>query len=530
MKNKGLAKLLGAAFLSAACIAGITCGEVRAEDETGVSVSDIMAEETVEEADAKILKEDGRQPVQQIVDFRYPDEDEQTRTTVPQEGTSAKNIWLLPGDTLEVLPDTWAADTCRYVAFEFGPEVDMDELSKYLKIVDTATYFGVTKITKVENISDQPVWIRFGGGGGFAGGYKDKSDISYYCKTAGVRVAVAECPIKYVYKGRWAEKALKEKNIFFYEDVVDLPQTLPCEGISNYYGLKKDMYYGLCSKVYLNNRPYAEGYYFNGWVVDQTSDKNYYVRLEKDEETGKNYLTWELSTALYRDFYYAKDEAVTITAHMEKGWTLTLDAGKGTIEGFPKKIYEIENNLKVKDFDLSGYIPVREGYLFDGWYADKKFTTPIESLDQLDINSSKYVYRLYAKWTKLPAADSTIKSGFARYIITKAARQTAKGGVAGGTVEYKCPTTKSRNIIIPATITYKGITYRVTSIADDAFFNNANAKSITVNATGITKVGKKAFTGISDKCKITVPSAKLKKYKKLFKASGLDKKCTITAE
>lgn len=521
MKKTGLSKLLGAALLSAACVAGVTVGDVKAE----TLVSDTAVVEAVEEDYVSTIDEIRRQPVAQIYDFNHYDEDENSKTTIPQEGTSAKNIWLLPGDTLEVIPDTDTSHCERYVAFEFGPEVDMDELSKYIKIVDTATYCGVTKITKIENIGSQPVWIRFGGGGGFAGGYKDKIDVSYYCKTAGVRVALAECPIKYVYKARWADDCMDEKDIVFYEDVVDLPEVLPCEGISNYYGLKKNMYYGLCSKVYLNNRPYAEGRWFKGWTWNQTDERNYYVHFEKDDATGKNYLTWELSSALYRDFYYAKDEALTLTAYMEKGWTLTLDAGKGTIEGYPKKIYELTTN----DFNLSSYIPVREGYLFEGWYADKKCTTPIESLNQLNIRNDEYIYRLYANWIKAPEKDSVIKSGAAQYTITKAAKRDASGVVAG-TVEYMCSNKNSAKLTIPATITYKGITYKVNSIAANAFGNNTKAKNVIVESASITNVGENAFAGLSKKCKVTVPSSKLKKYKKLFRNAGLEKKCEFVTE
>ena len=121
---------------------------------------------------------------------------------------------------------------------------------------------------------------------------------------------------------------------------------------------------------------------------------------------------------------------------------------------------------------------------------------------------------------------------------------------------------------IPETVTIKSVSYRVTSIADKAFFNNKKVtkvtvgnnvvsigyrafsgctklttviigknvktikkqafygsgklKAITVKTTKLTAktVGSKAFTEIYKKAVIKVPKAKYSAYKKLLKTKG----------
>lgn len=121
------------------------------------------------------------------------------------------------------------------------------------------------------------------------------------------------------------------------------------------------------------------------------------------------------------------------------------------------------------------------------------------------------------------------------------------------TVTYAAPKKKAKGTIkIPATVKYKGITYKVTSITANAFKNNKkvtsveigknvssisskafygckNLKKITVKTTKLTKkkVGKNSFKGIHKNAVIKVPKKKLNAYKKLFKSKGIGKKVII---
>ena len=61
------------------------------------------------------------------------------------------------------------------------------------------------------------------------------------------------------------------------------------------------------------------------------------------------------------------------------------------------------------------------------------------------------------------------------------------------TVEYVKPKSNAkRNVKIPATARYAGVTYKVTSVADKAFRNNKKVTNITVG-TNVKSIGRSAF-------------------------------------
>ena len=111
--------------------------------------------------------------------------------------------------------------------------------------------------------------------------------------------------------------------------------------------------------------------------------------------------------------------------------------------------------------------------------------------------------------------------------------------------------TKAKSATIPNTVVYGGMTFKVTEIAEKAFNQNTRLKIVTIgtNVTSIDanafngckslktikvksmvlkKVGKNALKGIHKNCKIKVPKAKLKDYKKLFKKKGQKSSVKIT--
>lgn len=132
-----------------------------------------------------------------------------------------------------------------------------------------------------------------------------------------------------------------------------------------------------------------------------------------------------------------------------------------------------------------------------------------------------------------------------------------KISVVGKEVAYVKPMKKTYSKVkIPNTIKYGGVTYRVTSIANNAFKNNKKLKSVTIpknvakigskafyGCKKLTKltiktsklttktVGKKAFTKMGSsnykKVKVKVPKKKLKAYKKLLQKRGLSKKAKV---
>ena len=122
-------------------------------------------------------------------------------------------------------------------------------------------------------------------------------------------------------------------------------------------------------------------------------------------------------------------------------------------------------------------------------------------------------------------------------------------------VEYKAPKNKKQTkIVVPDTIKINGVTYKVTSIAKNAFKNNKKLKTVTIGKN-VSKIGANVFTGckklktitikstkltaktlskstfkgITKAKTIKVPKKKLSAYKKLFKSRGLSSKIKVKA-
>lgn len=124
--------------------------------------------------------------------------------------------------------------------------------------------------------------------------------------------------------------------------------------------------------------------------------------------------------------------------------------------------------------------------------------------------------------------------------------------VSGTAVEYKAPANKKvKKVTIPSSVTINGITYKVTSIAPNAFkkckklkkvtigagvteigknaFSGCkNLKNVIVKSKSLKKVGKNAFKGINKTAKIKVPKKKIKAYTKLLKKAKVAKSVKIT--
>lgn len=150
----------------------------------------------------------------------------------------------------------------------------------------------------------------------------------------------------------------------------------------------------------------------------------------------------------------------------------------------------------------------------------------------------------------VPAKNKTIKDAYTgnKYKVTKS-------GLKGGTVEFKAPKSKKVvKITIPSTVRIDGITYKVTSIAknafkgcsrltnvtigknvskigEKAFYGCKKLKIITIKTTKLksSTVGKNAFKGTVKKAKVRVPKKSLKAYKKFLYKKGLNKKSRITS-
>ena len=107
--------------------------------------------------------------------------------------------------------------------------------------------------------------------------------------------------------------------------------------------------------------------------------------------------------------------------------------------------------------------------------------------------------------TPAPAKNLPDKAGTTEtfdgnnYVVTNASSASPE-------VAYKQPAEKNtKSVTIPKTITVKGVTYKVTAIADNAFKGNKKLKKVTI-PVGITAVGKNAFSGCTALKSVTIPA------------------------
>ena len=152
--------------------------------------------------------------------------------------------------------------------------------------------------------------------------------------------------------------------------------------------------------------------------------------------------------------------------------------------------------------------------------------------------------------TPTPAASEPKKGDTVKDDDSKASYEVTSTESSNMTVTYiSNQTTNITNITVPDEVTIKGKKYKVTEIKANAFKNNKklkkvtigknirkigknafygckNLKSIKIKTTKLTKktVGKNAFKKIHPKASVKVPKKKLKAYKKMLKARGINGK------
>ena len=147
---------------------------------------------------------------------------------------------------------------------------------------------------------------------------------------------------------------------------------------------------------------------------------------------------------------------------------------------------------------------------------------------------------------KVPAKGTKLTAKGASYQVTSAAEKNP-------TVVYKGSKKQKASVTVPDTVTIDKVTYKVTSIAANAFKNNkklkkvvigknvtkigkkafygcSKLKKITVKTTKLTKknVGSQAFKGIHKKAAFKVPKKKISSYRKVFRARGAAKTTKVT--
>lgn len=229
------------------------------------------------------------------------------------------------------------------------------------------------------------------------------------------------------------------------------------------------------------------------------------------------------------------------TSYEEAG-THTWDSGQVTTKATCEKTGIKEYRCSVCNETKTENIPVM-GHRWNSGDVTKVATATIDGIKTYTCSICKETKTEVIPATGVPNNGSSIKdeNGIV-YKVTKAR-------TSGGTVEFAKINSSSDMIDVPEIVTIDGITYKVTSIAVNAFKGNkkitkvtigknilkigknafsgcTKLKSITIKTTKLTtkNVGKNAFKNINKKAIVKVPAKKLSAYKKLLKKKGITEK------
>ncbi|WP_022760613.1 InlB B-repeat-containing protein [Butyrivibrio sp. AD3002] len=290
-----------------------------------------------------------------------------------------------------------------------------------------------------------------------------------------------------------------------------------------------DVTYGQAISV---AEPIREGYTFRGWFVDR-----------------------DLSTAA--DLSSMPAYNLVLFAGWEKNnYTFEYDSmGGSPVEA---QIVAFGENVIVPEK------PVKEGYVFTGWYIDQECTAlyPFGTMPAGNV-------KVYAGWA--PENNSANSESAALVDASKLeigkiydtvdqnvkckVTSVSEDGSAEGAFIYS-KDSEEKTVTIPGRVVLdNGAVVNISSIDDNAFAKNTTItkviiskniskigkkafygckklKKIVIKSSKLSKksVGKKAFKGISSKATIQVPKNKVKKYEKVLRSKGVPEKAKIVGK
>ncbi|MCR5102360.1 MAG: leucine-rich repeat protein [Butyrivibrio sp.] len=152
------------------------------------------------------------------------------------------------------------------------------------------------------------------------------------------------------------------------------------------------------------------------------------------------------------------------------------------------------------------------GYNFGGWYTDSACTSAYDFTTRVTSDIT-----LYAKWTIAAApvntklTDTSDSNGTYTVISDSNGTYTVISDSDGSaSVKFTAQKKKTEKVTIPSAVTDEnGITYKVTSIAANAFKGNKKIKKLTIPET-VTTIEKCAFKNCKNLKKITFNGDSLK--------------------
>ena len=342
-----------------------------------------------------------------------------------------------------------------------------------------------------------------------------------------------------------------------YDTVTDalpmLGTTKYCQGVENCYSMSEDTSVTEPEGVVVKTKAeFASGevaYLLDGTGENRAEAPVWGQNIGTDESPVLGGAAVYKDGDVYANAEHTYDVAYTWSAD-KKNCTAKQNCRLCGIEGAEETVaaaYSIKKQATEQAEGIGLYTAVFKNGLFTTQTAEVKIAklTPKPSQPTNPSNPSNPTKPTNNK--KKPAAKGTTlkDSKGATYKVTGAK-------VKNPTVTYVKPKKNVKKVSIPATITVKGVKYKVTAVSKDAFKNNKkvtqvtidknvknigknafygckNLKKVIIKTTKLTKktVGKNAFKGIHKKATIKVPKKKLNAYKKLLKNSGMKKSVKV---
>ncbi len=296
--------------------------------------------------------------------------------------------------------------------------------------------------------------------------------------------------------------------------------------------------------------------------LEPGNGKMFKINVKDDwvDDSGKVAVLARVDGASHELYTYNNYDYQYATMNYGK-FTITYNLNGGVNNSSNPSTYTTADTISFKD-------PTKTGYIFEGWYTSSNFDV-VSKISGITAGNAQDI-TVYAKWKKKESNKTEDKSQTkptttnkntnnsgtkkvkllnkgavkklakynARVKITKPGK-IVNNRIIGGEVRYLSPIKNKTSISVPGSVKIGKYSYKVKSIADNAFKNKRNMKEIsigknivsigkkafmgdgnlrkiTVKSKVLKSVGKNALKGINKNAVIKVPKSKYKKYKKLF--------------
>ena len=338
---------------------------------------------------------------------------------------------LYPGDKVVILPETDPnpggygshGEPGKILRSSSGDWLELSQGQSYgsLKVSKSITLGAVvshTYVTEVEIINN-PVLLNYSGSGN--GGISKwavqseavphEHDASYWGASTMVWVGLPKYhPVVYTF-----ENNIGSGNS---EDITNLPgkvfagsnpTVIYAEDLScNYNPIDGNVVTG---PIFTIHHPKIKGYRFQdvGFINETKADRNYSPKcldFSADRMTsqwrfffdGADDYRWSFDNQIHG----SEEDPIKIHFKYQEARTVSLNGNGGTVDNVNESInvykYRIDRGSNWYDddgrytFDFTAHTPVRSGYEFTGWYADKACTKLVIAADSANMNNDFKTY------------------------------------------------------------------------------------------------------------------------------------------